>query len=152
MNIKLNAIAFVRNSRKEAKDDNWADVVSEIVLEDDYNAETLLGIENFSHVEIVFYFDQVKESEINYNARHPRDNKNWPLTGIFAQRGKNRPNKIGLCIAQVIERKDRVLIVKGLDAINNSPVLDIKPVMNEFLPREKVTQPAWATELMKNYW
>ena len=152
MKIELHPIAFVNSSRKIMEDDNWGNVISEIVLTDEYTEESLQGIESFSHVEIVFYFDKVSDSEINVNARHPRNNPQFPLVGIYAQRGKNRPNKIGLCIAKIIERKGKRLIVKGLDAIDNTPILDIKPVMNEFLPTEKVCQPQWATDLMKNYW
>ena len=152
MKIELTPIGYVKSTRTEILDDNWGNVISEIVLSEELNAECLMGIESFSHIEVVFYFDQVKDSEINYTARHPRNNNDWPLVGIFAQRGKNRPNKIGLCIAKLIECKGNKLIVQGLDAIDNTPVLDIKPVMNEFLPSEKIIQPEWSKELMKNYW
>jgi tRNA-Thr(GGU) m(6)t(6)A37 methyltransferase TsaA len=152
MKIEITPIAYVKNTRKAIADDDWGNVISEIALTDEMNADTLSGIEDFSHVEIVFYFDKVNDSEINYSARHPRNNPDWPLVGIFAQRGKNRPNKIGLCIAKVLKRDGKTLTVQGLDAIDHTPVLDIKPVMNEFLPCEKITQPEWATALMKNYW
>jgi tRNA-Thr(GGU) m(6)t(6)A37 methyltransferase TsaA len=152
MKIELSPIAYVRNARKTITDDDWGDVISEIILTDKFNAECLAGIDTFSHVEIIFYFDKVADSEINYTARHPRNNLDWPLVGIFAQRGKNRPNKIGSCIAQVVSCDGKILTVKGLDTIDTTPILDIKPVMKEFLPREKVKQPEWSTELMKNYW
>lgn len=152
MKIELTPVAYIKNKRKAIEDDNWGNVISEIVLIDSLNADCLKGITSFSHAEIVFYFDQVKDFEINYSARHPRDNKDWPLVGIFAQRGKNRPNRIGLCIVQIIKCEGKTLIVKGLDAIDNTPVLDIKPVMKEYLPQEKIIQPEWSTELMKNYW
>jgi tRNA (Thr-GGU) A37 N-methylase len=72
--------------------------------------------------------------------------------GIFAQRGKGRPNRLGVTIVEVIRREGRALTVAGLDAIDGSPVLDIKPVMAEFLPRTPVRQPEWSRELMRNYW
>ena len=85
-------------------------------------------------------------------ARHPRDNPLWPKVGIFAQRGKNRPNRLGSCIARLVRREPRAILVAELDAIDGTPVLDIKPLMVEFLPREPVHQPPWSHELMRDYW
>jgi tRNA-Thr(GGU) m(6)t(6)A37 methyltransferase TsaA len=150
--IFLKPIATVRSPRTEVRDDHWGAVVAEIVLEDWLPAEALDGIETFSHVEVIFHFDRVNESAIIAGARHPRNNPDWPRVGIFAQRGKNRPNRLGLTTARVLHREGRTLLVQGLDAVDGTPVLDIKPVMIEFLPREPVTQPAWATKLMAEYW
>jgi tRNA (Thr-GGU) A37 N-methylase len=72
--------------------------------------------------------------------------------GIFAQRGKGRPNRLGATIVEIVNRAGRVLTVTGLDAIDGTPVLDIKPVMAEFLPRNPVRQPKWSHELMRSYW
>lgn len=150
--ITLQPIAFVKNIRKTADDDNWGEIISEIILTEKFTEESLKGIDAFSHLEIIYYFDKVNDSEIVAGSRHPRGNKNWPEVGIFAQRGKNRPNKVGATIVKLIEVKNKKLIVQGLDAIDNTPVLDIKPVMAEFLPLEKVRQPDWSHELMKKYW
>lgn len=110
------------------------------------------GIEGFSHLEILFYFHKVSDDKIQYEARHPRNNKEWPEVGIFAQRGKNRPNKLGSTIVEFVERKQKELIVKGLDAIQGTPVIDIKPVMKEFMPKSEVKQPEWSISLMERYW
>jgi len=85
-------------------------------------------------------------------ARHPRNNRDWPLVGIFAQRGKNRPNRLGVsrCAIERVEGLD--IHVSGLDAIDGTPVLDIKPYMAEFAPAGETRQPEWATELMRNYY
>ena len=91
-------------------------------------------------------------STIEWGARNPRNNKDWPLVGIFAQRGKGRPNRIGSTICRVLRREGRRLWVAELDAIEGTPVLDLKPVMREFLPRTEVRQPAWSSELMRHYW
>ena len=123
-----------------------------IVLDSSYQDEALFQIEEFSHAEIIFYFHLVEDNKIETGARHPRDNKDWPRVGIFAQRGKNRPNRLGATIVKIIRREGNQLFVQGLDAIDGTPVLDIKPMMKEFLPCEEVRQPAWAGELMKNYW
>jgi tRNA (adenine37-N6)-methyltransferase len=150
--ITIEPIGYVRTARNAVEDDFWGGVESRIVLTDACDPEALLGIEDFSHAEILFYFDQVADEKIIRGARHPRNNLNWPRVGIFAQRGKNRPNRIGSTIVRVVRRDGRVLHVAELDAIDNTPVLDIKPVMQEFLPRGPVRQPEWSRELMRQYW
>ena len=150
--IHLNPIAVVKNNRTSAEDDHWGEIVSEIILADALPDECLDGIENFSHLEILFQFHLLKEAEVVSGSRHPRGNKNYPLTGIFAQRGSARPNRVGATIVMLLEKRKRSIIVKGLDAIDGTPVIDIKPVMNEFLPSGKVKQPQWSVDLMKEYW
>ena len=150
--INLSAIAYVKNIRAEIQDDHWGDVVSVIELDSAFSEEALFQIESFSHAEIVFYFHLVDENKIETGARHPRNNESWPRVGIFAQRGKNRPNRLGVTTVKILKREGCQLFVQGLDAIDGTPVLDIKPVIKEFLPREEIRQPVWATELMKNYW
>ena len=150
--INLSPIAFVKNIRAEIQDDHWGDVVSIIELDSAFSEEALFQIESFSHAEIIFYFHLVNDDKIETGARHPRNNTEWPKVGIFAQRGKNRPNRLGVTTVKILKREGRQLFVQGLDAIDGTPVLDIKPVIKEFLPREEIRQPVWATELMKNYW
>ena len=150
--IHLNPIGIVHNERKAVEDDHWGNVISTIELLDPLSTESLAGIETFSHVEVIFFFDRVPEEKIENGSRHPRNNTDWPKVGIFAQRGKNRPNRLGVCIARVIGHEGKVLTLQGLDALDGTPVLDIKPVLREFLPREAVSQPEWASELMKQYW
>lgn len=150
--IQLNPIATVKNTRTEIEDDNWGSVVSVIELEASMPEEALLEIESFSHAEILYYFHLVPDSKIETSSRHPRNNTAWPKVGILSQRGKNRPNRLGATIVKVLKREGRQLYVQGLDAIDGTPILDIKPVMREFLPQEEIRQPEWSTELMKNYW
>lgn len=152
MMITLTPIGIVKNARPQVEDDNWGGCVSEIVLQGGLGAEALQGIEAFSHAEILFYFHQVPDAKIETGARHPRNNPDWPKVGILAQRGKNRPNRLGLTTVKIIRRAGATLVVEGLDAIDGTPVLDIKPVMREFQPREEIRQPEWASELMKHYW
>jgi len=150
--ITLNPIGYVKNTRTQVEDDYWGSIVSEIVLDEAFDAESLWGLEDFSHAEIIFYFHQVDASKIVTGARHPRNNPDWPKVGIFAQRGKNRPNCLGLSVVKIIRRESRSLFVEKLDAIDGTPVLDIKPVMIEFLPQEPIRQPQWSHELMSHYW
>ncbi|ANY75268.1 tRNA-Thr(GGU) m(6)t(6)A37 methyltransferase TsaA [Paenibacillus ihbetae] len=152
MEFIIKPIAYVRNSRTEIEDDQWGSIVSEIELVDDLNASSLEGIDEFSHLEIIFYFDKVADDKIQYEARHPRNNKEFPMVGIFAQRGKNRPNKLGLTTVELLEHHHNKLIVKNLDAIDGTPIMDIKPVMREFLPNREVKQPEWSKKLMEDYW
>ena len=149
--IVMEPIGRVRTQRVQAEDDNWGGVESRIVLREDLDPEALLGIEEFSHAEIVFYFDQVEAGKIVLDARHPRNNPDWPRVGIFAQRGKNRPNRIGTTIVRVLGREGRVLRVAELDAIDNTPVLDIKPYVPAFDSRPAAVVPMWIERLMKNY-
>ena len=111
-----------------------------------------MGLDGFSHVEVVFVFDRVSLDRIETAARHPRNRTDWPRVGIFAQRGKARPNRLGVTQCKIISVSGLSLEVEGLDAIDGTPVVDLKPVMREFLPREAVRQPEWATELMADYW
>lgn len=150
--MNIQPIAYVHSSRSEIQDDNWAQVESVLELVPDISEEAFEGIDQFSHLEIIYYFHKVKPEKIVTDSRHPRNNKDWPKCGIFSQRGKNRPNCIGLTIVKLVQREGRKLSVLGLDAIDGTPILDIKPVMKEFLPREEVKQPSWSSELMKNYW
>ncbi|MBY0121180.1 SAM-dependent methyltransferase [Bacillus sp. S/N-304-OC-R1] len=150
--ITLVPIGYAYNNRTEIEDDYWGKIVSKIVICDTLPEESLYEIESFSHLEIIYYFHKVSEKKIITGARHPRNNPDYPRAGIFAQRGKNRPNQLGLTTVQFIRREGRELYVQGLDCINGTPILDIKPVMKEFLPKETVKQPDWSKELMKNYW
>ncbi len=148
----IRPIGRVRSSRAAAGDDGWDAETAAIELDSAFGAEAFDGLESFSHAEIVFVFDRVVESSVERGARHPRGNHAWPLVGIFAQRARNRPNRLGATIVEIVERSGRCLTVRGLDAIDGTPVVDIKPVMTEFLPRSAVKQPAWSSELMARYW
>ena len=86
------------------------------------------------------------------SSSHPRGNKEFPEVGIFSQRRKARPNLLGTTIVKLIKAEKNVLTVSGLDAIDGTPVIDIKPVFKEFLPREKIIQPEWTSRLMEKYW
>lgn len=145
-------IAYIRNSREAIEDDYWGNIVSTIELTSEFSEESVQGIEDFSHLEVIFYFNQVKDDNIQFDARHPRNNKEYPKVGIFAQRGKNRPNKLGLTTVEVLKREGKIIYIKGLDAINGTPVLDLKPVMKEFAPKGEINQPYWVSDLMKEYW
>jgi tRNA (Thr-GGU) A37 N-methylase len=152
MNYEVQAIGKVEGARDDLEDDYWGGQESCIVLSAGIPPEALQGIETFSHVEVLFLFDRVAESKVVLGARHPRNNRDWPEVGIFAQRAKARPNRIGSTICRVLRRDGPRLYVAELDAVAGTPVLDLKPVMAEFLPRGETRQPDWSRELMSHYW
>jgi tRNA (adenine37-N6)-methyltransferase len=152
MSLEIEPIGYVRAVRTRAEDDFWGGVEARIELDARFEPEALDGIEDFSHAEILFFFDRVDPAKIVSGARHPRNNSEWPKVGIFAQRGKNRPNRLGSTIVKVVRRNGRNLYVAELDAVDGTPVMDIKPVLREFLPREDVRQPQWSHEIMSRYW
>jgi len=151
MEIIIKPVAYVRNSRENLSDDLWGDVVSEIELAEEIPAESLNGIELFSYVELIFHF-HLANNPVVY-CRHPRGNPAWPEVGIFAQRNKDRPNGLGITVAEIVNREPRKLIVKHLDAINGTPVIDIKPVMRQFMAdKSAISQPSWVDEMLVDYW
>jgi tRNA-Thr(GGU) m(6)t(6)A37 methyltransferase TsaA len=153
MQITLNPIGQVRSSRAEVRDDLWdAETTSIVVDGDSFTPEALRELDSFSHIEVVYFFDQVAPEKIERGARHPRGNEEWPLVGIFAQRGKNRPNRLGVTVCRILRVHGLTIEVEGLDAVAGTPVIDVKPYMKEFGPRGDVRQPVWATELMREYW
>ncbi|MBC7475984.1 MAG: SAM-dependent methyltransferase [Candidatus Sericytochromatia bacterium] len=151
MEFNIRSVAEVINNRDDLADDFWGEIISEIRLSDEYSEESFAGIEEFSHLEIFFVFDKAINNKIVSGSEHPRENKDWPKVGIFAQRKKNRPNFIGSTIVELIKKQGKSIFVKNLDAINKTPIIDIKPVMKEFLPTNTI-QPQWSVELMKDYW
>jgi tRNA (Thr-GGU) A37 N-methylase len=149
----LEPVGFVRGGRAEPIDDDWGKSRARLDLDPArFKPEALAGLGDFSHAEIVYLFDQVRDEEIETGARHPRGRTDWPKVGIFAQRGKNRPNRLGVCVARIVGVEGLTVEVEGLDAIDGTPVLDIKPVLKGFLPRSEIREPAWAAEIMKDYW
>jgi tRNA-Thr(GGU) m(6)t(6)A37 methyltransferase TsaA len=151
--IIMQPIGVVRATRAAPTDDGWDAEAARIVLDASrFGPEALLGLDTFIHVEVVFVFDRVDEAVVATGARHPLGNPGWPRVGIFAQRGKDRPNRIGLTICRVLRIEGTVLHVAGLDAIDGTPVLDLKPWMVGFAPRGAVREPDWAGELMRGYW
>lgn len=150
--FEMKPIGHIEAARVVVEDDFWGGMEARIVLTDAVEPDALAGLEDFSHAEIIYVLDQVPPEKIIRGARHLRNNPAWPKVGILAQRGKNRPNRIGSTIVKIIRREGATLVVSELDTVNGTPVLDIKPVMQEFLPRPPVTQPIWSLELMRDYW
>ncbi len=153
MKIELEPIGWVRSSRADAIDDRWDAVESRIELDPGrFTEEALAGLDAFSHLVVVYSFHKTDAAKTELKARHPRGNTAWPKVGIFAQRGKDRPNHLGVSSCGILKVEGRAISVRGLDAIDGTPVLDLKPYMRGFEPRSSVREPDWAQEIMREYW
>lgn len=151
--IALEPVGVVAGGRAEPVDDDWGDVEAVIELHRErFGPDAVAGLGEFSHLVVVFQFHLVDEADVRTGARHPRGNPAWPAVGMFAQRARLRPNRLGVSTCTLVRVDGTALHVRGLDAVDGSPVLDVKPFMREFEPRaDEVRQPAWASELMRGY-
>lgn len=149
MQIVMEPIGYVRNSVTERKDVAWGEDTSTIVLEESY-ISGLKGLEDFSHVIILYYLDKAKYVKEKHLQRRPQNREDMPLVGIFSQRGKDRPNQIGMTSVEIVSVSDDRIVVKGLDAIDGTPVLDIKPYYPVY-DKKDASVPEWVERLMEHY-
>lgn len=150
--ILMKPVGYVHSARSEPGDDGWDRFACRIELDpSQFGPEALAGLADFSHVEVLFHF-HAADAAPETGARSPRGNPVLPRIGIFAQRAKDRPNHIGATICRIRSVHGTTIELAGLDAIDGTPVLDIKPVLTGFLPRGTVVEPAWAEGLMRHYW
>ncbi|GAA1659737.1 SAM-dependent methyltransferase [Glycomyces endophyticus] len=149
----LRPVGRVSGGRDEWVEDDWAAVEAVVRLDPErFPPEATLGLDGFSHLEVVFLFDRVGEAAIRLEPRPARGNPDWPPVGVFAHRGPFRPNRIGVSRCRLRAVDGLELHVTGLDALDGTPVLDVKPCVREFEPREPVAQPWWTDELMRGYY
>jgi len=143
-------IGVVHNEVREPTDEGWGRVVSEIIL-DEPLAEGLDGIEAFSHLVVVFWMHRAAEAEPVRMRRRPQGRQDMPEVGIFAQRARHRPNPIGVTAVRLLRREKHRLVVRGLDAIHGTPVVDVKPYVPQFDSAESPQVPEWVDRLMERY-
>ncbi|AXL90006.1 transcriptional regulator [Streptomyces sp. CB09001] len=149
--FEITPIGTVRNDRTDVQHtDNWGAVRSTITVDERFGEACLQGLEDFSHVEVLFVFDRLPELDDYREPRPGRGRADLPPVGVFAGRGPRRPNRIGSTCCAVVSVRGRELTVVGLDAVSGTPVVDLKPVMAEFSPVD-VRQPEWAGRLMAEY-
>lgn len=147
--IILNPIGYVRNDVQNKKDVSWGEDVSTIVLNEEYHSG-LKGLEDFTHVIILYYLDKAAYQKEKHLQRRPQNREDMPLVGIFSQRGKDRPNQIGMTSVRIVSVDGAALTVKGLDAIDGTPVLDIKPYYPVY-DKKDAKVPEWVDRLMAHY-
>ena len=143
-------IGVISNEVKEPVDEDWGHVVSEVVL-DETLADGLEGIEAFSHVLVLYWMHRAAEAEPVRMRRRPQGREDMPEVGIFAQRARHRPNPVGVTAVELLRREKNRLVVRGLDAINGTPVLDVKPYVPQFDAVTSPRVPAWIDQLMEGY-
>lgn len=145
-------VARVVCARVEPTDDYWGGARSVIHIDAGrFTADATRGLDAFSHLEIVFRFHLQDPTDPHLGARRPRDNPDWPEVGIFGHRNMRRINWLGVSRCRLIAVDGLDLHVEDLDAVDGTPVLDIKPWFAEFGPRGDTRQPAWPTEMLVNY-
>ena len=148
--INIIPIGLVKSSVTELVDENWGNVTSRINLKAEYKG-SLVGLEDFSHVIVITYFHQAKYIPSKHLQRRPRGMESMPKVGIFSQRVKDRPNPLGVTAVEIISVGSDYLDVSGLDAIDATPVIDIKPYYPHYDKIETPQIPEWVDRLMKNY-
>ena len=147
--IVMQPIGYVKNEVTQRKDNSWGDDTSTVVLNDEFKTG-LTGLEDFSHAIILFHLDKAKYEKEKHLQRRPQNRDDMPLVGIFSQRGKDRPNQIGMTSVEIISVTDSTLTVKGLDAIDGTPILDIKPYYPVY-DKKEARVPEWVDRLMEHY-
>ena len=150
--LELRPIAHVRSAVLEPEDDRWGGVPCVLELAAHLPTEALRGLEAFSHLEIVFAFRLIDPQTVCRGARRPRHRAAWPEVGILAQRARRRPNRLGVSRCRLVRVEGRRVHVLDLDAVDGTPILDIKPWMRETAPIGPVAQPRWSEELMARYY
>jgi len=150
--IEVPVIGRVVGGHTGRLDDYKGGVESIIRLKPDFPEETLQGITEFSHLQVVWQFSERSPDDVALHARSPRDNPAWPATGTFAHHNHRRPAGLGVSFPKVLRVDGLDVHVTDLDADDGTPIIDLVVVFQEFLPRGEVTQPPWPGEMLKDYW
>ena len=143
--MSLKVIGVVRNEVKQPIKQGWEKVVSDIVV-DKSLTEALDGLEEFSHIIVVYWMHRVDATGKLPTKVHPRGRRELPLVGLFATRSPNRPNPIGKVTVRLLQRQDNILRVEGLDAIDGTAVVDIKPYIPGYDSVTDAKVPPWITK------
>ncbi len=145
-------VAHVVGGRAKPTDDYWGGSRSIIRIDTArFTSEATRGLDAFSHLEVVFRFHLQDQTDLNLGARRPRDNPAWPEVGIFGHRNMRRVNWLGVSRCRLLWVDGLDLHVEDLDAVDGTPVLDIKRWFVEFGPRGEVHEPAWPGEMLVDY-
>lgn len=148
--IDVEPIGVVRSPVWEGVDADWGEVISEIHLWDELTPG-LVGLDTFSHVSVIFWMHRASFNPGDDLVRRPQGREDMPEIGIFAQRARHRPNPIGFTAVRLLSIAGNVLRVQGLDAVDGTPVLDIKPYFPQFDRVRDAVMPEWVSRLMKGY-
>jgi tRNA (adenine37-N6)-methyltransferase len=145
-------VAYVVGGRPEPTDDYWGGTRAIIRIDGErFNTDSTAGLDQFSHLEIVFRFHLTDPTDLHLGARRPRDNPEWPEVGIFGHRNMRRVNWLGVSRCRLLKVDGLDLHVEDLDAVHGTPVLDIKPWFAEMGPRGEVSQASWSIDMLHDY-
>ncbi|MBI1885379.1 MAG: tRNA (N6-threonylcarbamoyladenosine(37)-N6)-methyltransferase TrmO [Chloroflexi bacterium] len=145
--VTIGPIGRVRNRVKKTRPRGWESVTSEVVLKPEL-AEALLGLSDYSHLIVLTWLHAIPEDVRGSKLRlHPMDKPEYPLQGVLATRSQIRPNPIGCTVVQLLGIKGNVLKVRGLDAIDGTPVLDLKPYLPFYDGVADARVPEWVAGL-----
>ena len=148
---RFEPIGYVRNDRTAMSAGHWANVESRIDIDLLY-VKGLAGLSEFSHVVVVFHLDQIPPFDpVKQIARNPRGLEDIAPVGVFAQRTKYRPNPLGVTAVELVAVDEKGLTLRGLDALDGTPVLDIKPYIPAFVRKDDVRLPPWVDRMMDGY-
>ncbi|MBB1253140.1 SAM-dependent methyltransferase [Streptomyces sp. OF3] len=151
--FEVEALGRVIGGRVEPTDDYWGGTQAIIQLDDGrFTSDATKGLEEFSHLEVVFRFHLTDPADLNLGARRPRDNPDWPEVGVFGHRNMRRLNWLGVSRCRLVKVDGLDLHVEGLDAVDGTPVLEVKPWFAEMGPRGEVRQPGWVGEMLGDYY
>ena len=149
--LQIRPIGMVVGGRIEPTDDHWTGTAI-IRLNPDYPREVVQGLEEFSHLIVVWQFHRASPADVTLHARNPRGNPAWPATGTFVHRNHRRPNQLAQSFPRLLKVDGLDLHVTDLDAIDGTPVYDLAPFFIEMGPRGQVTEPLWPAEMLQDYW
>ncbi|MEU6345614.1 SAM-dependent methyltransferase [Streptomyces sp. NPDC046977] len=150
--LQLEPIGRVVAGRTEVTDDYWGGVQSVIRLDDRFPPETVQGIDEFSHLVVMWAFHLASPDDVALHARSPRNNPAWPATGTFVHRNHRRPNQIATSFPRLVKVDGLDLHVTDLDAVVGTPVLDLAPYFRDMGPQGPVREPSWPGEMLGDYW
>jgi tRNA (Thr-GGU) A37 N-methylase len=149
--LEIKPIGVVVGGRAEPTDDHWSGNAI-IRLNAGFPVEVVQGLEEFSHLLVVWHFHQASPDDVALHARSPRNNPEWPPSGTFAHRNHRRPNQLAQSFPRLLKVDGLDLHVTDSDAIDGSPIYDLAPFFTEMGPRGEVHEPAWPGEMLKDYW
>ena len=164
--IELKPVGFVKNQAHETNwgnnlaDSTWQEkaarmkeqgqAISELVINPELDG-ILDGIEEFSHLMVLYWSHLIPENRRNVTRVHPMGSKDFPLVGTFATHSPARPNSILVTVVKLLERNGNVLKVTGLDAMDGSPILDIKTYMPDMWKQKDIRMPDWVKKMRQTF-
>ena len=148
MSIQLHPIGTVSNGHDQKPPGGWSGVISQATIRRKYET-ALSGLEDFSHIMVLFWLHRVARHDRTRALVHPMGKQHLPLVGVFSTHSPVRPNPIAVTVCELIQREGTVLTVRGLDALDGTPILDIKSFSSGGVPGT-TRQPAWMDEVLNS--